>query len=371
VDKTTFVPAYSRSCSVGSNRSSSTFLPKDSEIPGFSSREVCGKWIIRSIQWRSVFDTCRIYLGGRPEHLVMSLEPSSEAPSPARQVEPMIGPITPVVDPSSLLAQDQRSAAGRRLLDTAGPLTAAEIPGFGPYDEPPRIAVYVDPRTPPIVVTVTDVPLTGEQLPSLIDALATRAYERARELGGHLPVTVFRELVENLVHASFAGAVVTILDHGNTVRVSDRGPGIPDKEAALRPGFTSADAVAKQFIRGVGSGFSVVRETLDGLDGTLLIEDNLGRGTVVTAKVSPLQETPLASTALPAYNLSERQLKTMLLTVELAPVGPTRIAQELGVSTSTAYRDLISLEDAGFVTCETTGRRSATESGLAYLATVL
>ncbi len=59
---------------------------------------------------------------------------------------------------------------------------------------------------------------------------------------GPSPIGVFRELIENLVHASFAGVVITILDGGNTVRVSDQGPGIPDKEAALRPGFTSAEA---------------------------------------------------------------------------------------------------------------------------------
>jgi anti-sigma regulatory factor (Ser/Thr protein kinase) len=237
--------------------------------------------------------------------------------------------------------------------------------------EPPRIAVYGEPHTPPLVVPVTDYPLPDAPVPALIDALVDRAHGLASGLGGRLPVAVLRELVDNLVHASFAGVVITILDQGNTVRVSDRGPGIPDKEAALRPGFTSADARAKRFIRGVGSGFSVVKETLAAMDGDLAIEDNLGCGTVVTARVSPASNTPLAPAAVPAYNLPERQLKTLLLTVELAPVGPTRIAQELGVSTSTAYRDLVSLEDAGFVTSRETGQRSVTEAGLAYLDTVL
>lgn len=246
-----------------------------------------------------------------------------------------------------------------------------DVTKLDPCGEPPRIAVYGEPRTPPVVLPITDIPLTDAHLPALIETLTGRAYDLSRELGGRLPVTVFRELVENLVHASFAGVVITILDQGNTVRISDRGPGIPDKEAALRPGFTSADADAKRFIRGVGSGFSVVRETLAGMDGVLNIEDNLGRGTVVTVQVSPLPDTPLAPAAVPAYNLSERQLKTLLLTVELAPVGPTRIAQELDVSTSTAYRDLVSLEDAGFVTSRETGLRSVTESGLAYLDAVL
>jgi hypothetical protein len=210
-----------------------------------------------------------------------------------------------------------------------------------------------------------------EEVHQLIDTLTVQSYALAREQGGSIPVVVFRELIENLVHACFAGVVITILDNGNTVRISDRGPGIPDKEAAVRAGFTSADARAKQFIRGVGSGFSVVKETLAALDGALEIEDNLGTGTVVTVRVPPPPQTPLAPAPAPAYNLSERQLKTLLLTVELAPVGPTRIAQELGVSTSTAYRDLVSLERAGFVVCRPSGHRSVTDAGLAYLDAVL
>jgi anti-sigma regulatory factor (Ser/Thr protein kinase) len=234
----------------------------------------------------------------------------------------------------------------------------------------PRIAVYAQPLSPPLVFTFDD-PTEGADPSRLIEELATRAHVLAQEQGGRIPLSVFSELVGNLVHASFKGVVITILDGGNTVRVSDRGPGIPDKGAALRPGFTSADPGARRFIRGVGAGLSLVQDVLDGLDGSLEIEDNLGCGTVVTVRVAPHAETPLAPAAVPAYNLSERQLKTLLLTVELAPVGPTRIAQELGVSTSTAYRDLVSLEQAGFVVCRPTGHRSVTEAGLAYLGAVL
>jgi anti-sigma regulatory factor (Ser/Thr protein kinase) len=251
-----------------------------------------------------------------------------------------------------------------------GPGSSEDLsPGLGP--EPPRIAVYGDPPSPPLVLPVTDHTLSEADLPRLIEELTERVHGLAREQGGRLPATVVRELIENLVHASFTGVVITILDRGNTIRVTDRGPGIPDKDAALRPGFTSADARAKRYIRGVGSGFSVIKQTLTDLGGVLEIEDNLGRGTVVTARISPLSDAPLAPADIPAYNLRERQLKTLLLTVELAPVGPTRIARELGVSTSTAYRDLVLLEDAGFLTSEATGHRSVTEAGLAYLDTVL
>jgi len=211
----------------------------------------------------------------------------------------------------------------------------------------------------------------GTATRDLIEQLTARAHSLAQEEGGGIPLNVFRELIENLVHASFSGVVITILDRGNTLRVSDQGPGIPDKDAALRPGFTTADAANKRHIRGVGSGLFVAQRTLTGLGGTLEIEDNLGRGTVITARIPPPIESPLAPSPAPEYNLPERQLKVLLLTVELAPVGPTRIAQELGVSTSTVYRDLVSLEQAGFVACRPNGHRSATDAGLAYIGAVM
>lgn len=258
-------------------------------------------------------------------------------------------------------------ATSRANLRPASPLLPA-------VSDPPRIAVYREPQAPPSVVSLDDLDRDpgGTLDPGvLIEALSTRAYALANEQGGRIPQTVFRELVENLIHASFSGVVITILDGGNTVRVSDRGPGIPDKQAALRPGFTSADGIAKRYIRGVGSGFTVVKDILDSLGGSLDIEDNLGQGTVITVRVPPLRETPLAAAVRPAYNLPERQLKTLLLTVELAPVGPTRIAQELGVSASTAYRDFVFLEQAGLVVSEPSGHRSVTEAGLAFLSAVL
>ncbi len=245
--------------------------------------------------------------------------------------------------------------------------------GAPTYDDPPRIAVYKDPNSPPEVFAITEHSPSAdpEALPAFIEAIATRAHDLAQGLGGRLPLGVFRELVANLVHASFADVIVTIFDGGNTVRLSDRGPGIPDKQAALRAGFTTADSSARRFIRGVGSGFSVVTEVLTAMGGSLEIDDNLGAGTVVTARVPSQTEDAPTPVPLPSYNLPERQLKTLLLTVELAPVGPTRVARELGVSTSTAYRDLVSLEEAGYIASADSGHRSVTDQGLAYLTSVL
>ena len=107
------------------------------------------------------------------------------------------------------------------------------------------------------------------------------------EAGGNLPYTVVREVAENLIHAGFAEPVISILDGGTTVRFADQGPGIPEKDRAVLPGYTTANGGMKAFIRGVGSGFPIVRDFLSVSGGTLVIEDNLGCGSVVTISCRP------------------------------------------------------------------------------------
>ena len=65
--------------------------------------------------------------------------------------------------------------------------------------------------------------------------------------------------------------------------------------------------------------------------------------------------------------LTERQLKVLLLVLELGPVGPTRIASELKISPSTAYRDILVLETAQFVESSPEGQRAVTQEGLRYI----
>jgi Mn-dependent DtxR family transcriptional regulator len=54
----------------------------------------------------------------------------------------------------------------------------------------------------------------------------------------------------------------------------------------------------------------------------------------------------------------------------LGSAGPTTIAKELGVSISTAYRELDALEVAQLVASRGAGKRTLTEEGIAYLDTV-
>lgn len=140
-----------------------------------------------------------------------------------------------------------------------------------------RIALYDDLRSAPRVTEIHPAP-TAE----FIESLASKIYEQAKSAGGTIPYTVIREVSENFIHARFAEATVSILDDGNTIRFADQGPGIPYKDQAQIPGFTSAIEPMKHYIRGVGSGLPIVKEYLDFSHGTITIEDNLGTGAVVT-----------------------------------------------------------------------------------------
>ena len=225
-----------------------------------------------------------------------------------------------------------------------------------------RIAVYDSLAVAPRVEEVV-----ADGLGEAVEQLASRTYNLARERGGTIPYTVIREVTENLIHAGFEEVVVTILDDGAVVRFADQGPGIPDKERAFLPGFSTATADMKRYIRGVGSGLPIVREGLAFAGGTVEIEDNLGRGAVVTLR-SAVREAASAPADVP--RLTHRQKQVLSLVVEMGSVGPSVVARELSVGLSTAYRDLAALEEAGLIEGDESGKRTLAERGSACLEAI-
>ena len=159
---------------------------------------------------------------------------------------------------STLSSQRRRdSSRGRGFRADRPRLPTAPLTGRLPAD-PPLIAVYRAPHSP--------YRLSNGQTPLRATARCRPIWRRSlmpriscEGAGWIRSFVVFRELIENLVHASFREVVVTIMDGGNTLRISDRGPGILDKDAALRPGFTTATARMRKCIRGVGSGLAVAK----------------------------------------------------------------------------------------------------------------
>ena len=160
------------------------------------------------------------------------------------------------------------------------PLAASENADAEQVRYPARIAVYDDMLSTPRIVVIE-----AKDIRSYLEDVTNTVSKLAKEQGSGIPFMVIREIVENFIHASFIEPTVSILDGGNTIRFADQGPGIQNKELALEPGMTSADAHMKRYIRGVGSGFPTVQQYLDMICGTLSIEDNMGGGTVVTVTI--------------------------------------------------------------------------------------
>lgn len=160
---------------------------------------------------------------------------------------------------------------------------------------PARIAVFDDPSAAPRVVVIEPCDIR-----SYLEQITATVTRLAQEQGGKIPFTVIREVVENLIHAYFIEPTVSILDGGNTIRFSDQGPGIHDKKRALEFGTTSATTEMKRYIRGVGSGLPYAQQWLEDKGGSLTVEDNILKGTVVTVSLARVQEDD-ASSSLTAY----------------------------------------------------------------------
>jgi len=250
----------------------------------------------------------------------------------------------------------------------ASPVKAPDraLPGAPTGPEAPRIAIYDTLTSPPRVIAVEE-----EDLPALIASLAEKTYHYCREQGGQIPYTVLQELIENLLHAYFLDVVITILDNGQTIRISDHGPGVDDKDRAFQPGFTTATALQRQIIRGVGSGLPIARESLQFLRGVLTVEDNLGGGAVFTIKMPAHAPEAPAAPAAPAVKLTTRQTKVLVLLMELGSAGPTAISRELDIAPATAFRELVVLQEKGLIHSLGDGKRALREEGLRLLESIL
>lgn len=232
-----------------------------------------------------------------------------------------------------------------------------------------RLAVYDSLKSSPRIIE-----LNAGDCEEFINLLSTKTYQSSKEMGGNMPYTVIREIIENLIHAFFNEVVISILDSGNTIRISDQGPGIKNKNKAFEPGFSTATSQMKKIIKGVGSGLPITKETLSFLGGAITIEDNLDQGTVFTLSVPDgsdhSTESHQESTALP-LNLNKRQKQVLFLIMELGSVGPSKIASELSISLSTAYRDLVYLEDKCLISSDEQGKRVLTSLGIECLDDIL
>ncbi len=245
---------------------------------------------------------------------------------------------------------------------------------------PVRIAIYDNMRSIPRVEEYR-----YGNVADFINETSQKTYSLSHGIGGKIPYTIIKELIENLIHANFNEIIITILDNGNHIIISDQGPGIDDKNKSFLPGYTSATQSMKEYIRGVGSGLPIVKETITFSGGSINISDNINSGTVVSLRIDTAQtspgddeepkpatkaESPKADESYEEIydlKLSDRQIKIMSLILELENAGPSIISNELGFSLSTSYRELIYLENKGFLTSSNSGKRALTQKGIKYL----
>ena len=238
-----------------------------------------------------------------------------------------------------------------------------------------RIAVYDDKAAAPRVVLVEP-----KDVRSYLDEIAATVNQLAHEQGGKIPFMVMREIVENFIHARFVAPTISIMDNGNTIRFSDQGPGIKEKNRALEFGTSSATEEMKSFIRGVGFGLPYAQQYMVEKGGSLTLEDNISGGTIVTlstrrskdahiqtlptqedAEETPVnqekQSIPRASHTVPQQPVT--QLLNLVLTdraklvlqylSEHEWVGATELTSTYGLSTPTWSRELKSLVNIGII----------------------
>ena len=179
-----------------------------------------------------------------------------------------------------------------------------------------------------------------------------------------IPPLAVREAVENLVHAEFRGACVTVDRGGARLRVSDCGPGITDKARAVEPGYSTACDRVRAIARGVGSGLPIIAATMEAHGGTMELDDNLRGGTVLTLSL-PHEVAPL-----PPSEPSEQARRILALLVEMAPADPQMLAAELAIPVGACGRELVMLEHRGLVGRAEDGARSLTAQGAELLATL-
>ena len=254
-------------------------------------------------------------------------------------------------------------------------------------DIPVRIAVYDNMRSIPRIID-----LNFNDINNFINETSEKTYSLSHEIGGRIPYTIIKEIIENLIHADFKEVIITVLDSGNHIIVTDQGPGIEDKEKAFLPGYTSATSKMKEYIRGVGSGFPIIKETITFSGGSVDVKDNIKRGTVISLKLGltekkeevrdpgsePEAELPSGTESeektqtdsLDTFNgkiLSDRQKKILFVILELEEAGPSTIAKELGFSLSTSYRELIYLEKNKLLIPGSSGKKRLSKKGMKCL----
>ena len=91
-------------------------------------------------------------------------------------------------------------------------------------------------------------------------------------------VIALYEAEVNIVAHAYRGVITAeILPSGVRLKLADEGPGIPDIEQAMTPGFSTASAQVREMGVGAGMGLPNISENAD----EFRIESEVGKGTTL------------------------------------------------------------------------------------------
>src|SRR5581483_1607947 len=107
---------------------------------------------------------------------------------------------------------------------------------------------------------------------------------------------VYRNLITNAIQATASGGRVTVTTRraGSSieVNVTDTGTGIPaDRLAVIFEDFVTTKS------RGLGLGLAISKRIVEQLDGTIVVESEVGRGTSFTLRFPAQDRRPAHAAA--------------------------------------------------------------------------
>ena len=94
-------------------------------------------------------------------------------------------------------------------------------------------------------------------------------------------VVTFEAEMNVVMYASVATLTFVLLDDEITLEVADQGPGIPDIELAMQPGYSTATDEMREMGFGYGLGLPNIRKNSDGF----LLQSEVGSGTKLYSSI--------------------------------------------------------------------------------------
>jgi len=95
-------------------------------------------------------------------------------------------------------------------------------------------------------------------------------------------ISMYEAEINAVIHGHGGAADIEIDNEKIVVRISDKGPGIPDLELAMQEGYSTASDEVREMGFGAGMGLPNIKRYADKLD----IETEVGKGTTLTIIVN-------------------------------------------------------------------------------------